>query len=216
MPENPIPPADWYADPADPNLLRWWDGTEWTDRLRPAAPLRPVRSRRTGDHLAEPSARPTPDDATSIDQVDPAVLRALPPPVVLASPPAVADIPGWNEVPALPEVRYRPAASRSSTRSGPRPTGVAGEVRNTVATVAIVCGVVVSVAFAILRSLDLSYAFGLGPAGVVLALSLFALSRARRTGAGVFRSVLALLVSLPLTAIAFWVFEVELVELVPL
>ncbi len=29
------PPAGWHPDPADPNLDRWWDGRQWTDRTRP-------------------------------------------------------------------------------------------------------------------------------------------------------------------------------------
>ena len=26
---GPMAPAAWYPDPADPNALRWWDGTAW-------------------------------------------------------------------------------------------------------------------------------------------------------------------------------------------
>lgn len=29
------PPSGWHPDPADPNLDRWWDGRQWTDRTRP-------------------------------------------------------------------------------------------------------------------------------------------------------------------------------------
>lgn len=29
------PNAGWHPDPADPNLDRWWDGRQWTDRTRP-------------------------------------------------------------------------------------------------------------------------------------------------------------------------------------
>ncbi|WP_395704996.1 DUF2510 domain-containing protein [Rhodococcus ruber] len=28
------PPAGWHPDPHDPNLDRWWDGQQWTDRTR--------------------------------------------------------------------------------------------------------------------------------------------------------------------------------------
>jgi len=28
-------PADWYADPSDPSLLRYWDGTAWTGHTAP-------------------------------------------------------------------------------------------------------------------------------------------------------------------------------------
>ena len=28
----------WYADPDDPQSLRWYDGTQWTEHRTPAAP----------------------------------------------------------------------------------------------------------------------------------------------------------------------------------
>lgn len=31
-------PADWYPDPENAGLLRWWDGNKWTEQLRPATP----------------------------------------------------------------------------------------------------------------------------------------------------------------------------------
>jgi hypothetical protein len=32
------PPAGWYADQADPLLLRWWDGAAWTMRTAKIEP----------------------------------------------------------------------------------------------------------------------------------------------------------------------------------
>ena len=29
---NPV--QGWYADPAGTDQLRWWDGTQWTDRYQ--------------------------------------------------------------------------------------------------------------------------------------------------------------------------------------
>jgi Protein of unknown function (DUF2510) len=26
-------PAGWYADPFDPDQLRWWDGSAWTESM---------------------------------------------------------------------------------------------------------------------------------------------------------------------------------------
>lgn len=31
-------PPDWYPDPQDDTLLRWWDGTQWTVYILPATP----------------------------------------------------------------------------------------------------------------------------------------------------------------------------------
>lgn len=32
---TPLPAAGWYADPQDNSQLRYWDGTRWTDQVRP-------------------------------------------------------------------------------------------------------------------------------------------------------------------------------------
>lgn len=34
-------PARWYADPVHPGILRYWNGTRWTDQWQPAEPDRP-------------------------------------------------------------------------------------------------------------------------------------------------------------------------------
>lgn len=31
----PAPPANWYPDPADPAMLRWWNGSSWTEHTAP-------------------------------------------------------------------------------------------------------------------------------------------------------------------------------------
>ena len=37
----PLPPADWYPDPADPSRWRWWDGVTWTHHVSAPADRRP-------------------------------------------------------------------------------------------------------------------------------------------------------------------------------
>ncbi len=36
MTGDPQTPANWYPDPQNPAMLRWWDGQQWTDRTQPA------------------------------------------------------------------------------------------------------------------------------------------------------------------------------------
>ena len=30
-----VPVAGWYTDNADPSILRWWDGIQWTAHTTP-------------------------------------------------------------------------------------------------------------------------------------------------------------------------------------
>lgn len=32
-----VPDAGWYPDPRDPECLRWWDGSQWSEQTRPTA-----------------------------------------------------------------------------------------------------------------------------------------------------------------------------------
>ena len=34
-------PQGWYPDPSDPNVLRWWDGSQWTANTQPTTPQPP-------------------------------------------------------------------------------------------------------------------------------------------------------------------------------
>lgn len=38
MPDTPLPPPGWYADPGGRDGSRWWDGSAWTDHVRAARP----------------------------------------------------------------------------------------------------------------------------------------------------------------------------------
>jgi predicted lipid-binding transport protein (Tim44 family) len=36
-----LPPADWYPDPEQPGMQRYWDGRDWTEHRAPIAPPAP-------------------------------------------------------------------------------------------------------------------------------------------------------------------------------
>jgi hypothetical protein len=46
-PFNPnLPQAGWYDDPEHPQMIRWWDGTQWTPHRKPAQPSIPAMDAR--------------------------------------------------------------------------------------------------------------------------------------------------------------------------
>ena len=49
-------PAGWYADSTTPGLMRWWDGTAWTDHTAAGAPAAPYGS--VGQRPLLPADRP--------------------------------------------------------------------------------------------------------------------------------------------------------------
>ncbi|WP_370184788.1 DUF2510 domain-containing protein [Rhodococcus wratislaviensis] len=44
----PTPPPGWHQDPADANLLRYWDGTQWTEQTQPKPSQTPTPQKEGG------------------------------------------------------------------------------------------------------------------------------------------------------------------------
>jgi hypothetical protein len=49
-------PAGWYDDPSSPALVRWWDGTNWTEQTMPKAPAAPTPAPQMHNAPGAPSA----------------------------------------------------------------------------------------------------------------------------------------------------------------
>ena len=61
---GPRAPAGWYPDPSDTNVVRYWDGTAWTDlAAAPSQPLPVNQSTRAGSPPGE--AAPVVRESTS-------------------------------------------------------------------------------------------------------------------------------------------------------
>jgi uncharacterized protein (AIM24 family) len=58
-------PADWYPDHSDPSLLRYWDGTAWTEHTAPAPTPAPVAEAPAAPDVVVSDAPPPPDPAAS-------------------------------------------------------------------------------------------------------------------------------------------------------
>ena len=97
-----VPPAGWYPDRNEANLVRWWDGQEWTDQTRSTAPAaaafeQPVSAAAFGLASAAPAASPY-VAADPVPQAAPAVQQF----------PAVQRFPAAQQVSA---VQQFPAAA---------------------------------------------------------------------------------------------------------
>jgi len=197
MAENPNTPADWYADPADPTLHRWWDGTGWTDRLRPAAPLKAaaMAAQERGTHSTVQMLEVPLPPGAPLPRISARYFGDRPPPPSMAEsgPRDVRDV----------YRRSREVAELDLYRN----------VRNPAATVGIVAGILTLVALALFQYSGFSFTYLFAPSVVTLTIAGVAIGRARLTGAGVARSALALLIAGPVTAVTVWAFAEQLFDI---
>lgn len=82
--------AGWYADPADPAWVRWWDGSAWSTEVHPAAAPAATAP------AAAPAPVPTPEPVMVVPTLEP-----LAPVVVAAREPVGAGVGSRAAVPAL-------------------------------------------------------------------------------------------------------------------
>ena len=91
-----LPPANWYADPSDPTMVRYWDGSAWTGHTQakpqPAPP--PVL----------PPARPP-----VLPPARPPVLPPAPQPVLPPAPQPVLPLAPQPVLPLAPQPAFQPA-----------------------------------------------------------------------------------------------------------
>lgn len=122
-------PAAWYPDQTDPSQLRWWDGNDWTDDVRPmiAAVPEPEAARAEPEvPLAQPDVpvmqtrrglNSVVQHAQGFGHASPEQLRAWPPPSTAERkdvPTAVHEIPREWSAPAAPAA-VAPEASIAET-----------------------------------------------------------------------------------------------------
>jgi hypothetical protein len=209
--DNSTPDADWYADPADPALHRWWDGSEWTDRLRPAAPLKTARR----GSSSRPSAQSAAVQSAAVPSA--ALVLELPPPPSVPKPATSTRYFGDRPpAPTTGEVDVRDVRSVYEQSREVAGVDLHRIVRNPMATLGIVAGIMTAVGLALFQYVGVPFTYLFAPSVVALSIAGIAAGRARLTGAGVVRSVVALLLAGPLTAVTVWAFAEQLVDVIPL
>ena len=62
---NPV--QGWYADPAGTDQLRWWDGTQWTDRYQAAPASSTATDSETPNAAGDAAATSETTDATAAE-----------------------------------------------------------------------------------------------------------------------------------------------------
>ena len=119
MTDTPTPPDGWYPDPAGSGGTRRWDGTAWTDEVRPAA-----GARESASDAAVASASSGPDETPSNERATRADEPAAPAPVE-PSPSAPGAVPAAASDVAAPAAASDVPAPAASAPDSPAPAAAA-------------------------------------------------------------------------------------------
>ncbi len=156
--DDEVTPAGWYRQPDDPNLLRWWDGDDWTDDTMPVPasagrraaakkagavatatreprrtePTGPRRTRRDAMAEAEAAARGEAPPVEIELERDPAPDLGEPDP-----PTGEVDVPAEPTPEREPEPEPPPEEPPTRRRRATAPDGGPGYVRTTPETVRV-------------------------------------------------------------------------------
>ncbi len=133
MTDTPTPPDGWYPDPAGSGGTRRWDGTAWTDEVRPAE-----GARESASDAAPASGSSVPEETPSAERAGLADESAAPAPVepspsipaeplVPSEPPAASDgaAPSDDAASASAEESAAGPASAGPASAGSAPAGSA-------------------------------------------------------------------------------------------
>ncbi|HEU0206449.1 MAG TPA: DUF2510 domain-containing protein [Pseudolysinimonas sp.] len=177
-----VPPAGWYPDRNESNVLRWWDGQQWTDQTKSAGPAaaafeQPVSASAFG--FVAPEQNPVVHNPLVHNPLvhNPAALPAAQPGVIP---------PGWYPDNADPGLRrwwdgtqwttHTAAAAPDGSRELGRASGAWAEpvssVNNTMATLSLIISIVSFAGLVVVALLPLCLA------GIIIGI--VALRRARR------------------------------------
>ena len=62
---------NWYPDPHNPAVVRWWDGQRWTEHIRPVQQQPPAPAAEPGAVRPVPSQAPNPEPVASAAEAAP-------------------------------------------------------------------------------------------------------------------------------------------------